>query len=301
MIIAQHDSRTEHFPRVLVGVCTYNEAENVQSLLSRIVDAVPAADVLVIDDDSPDGTAELVRQFAAERAADASARPADPPAADPPAADTLTNQQTGPQRSVDTGSVRVRVRTGQRGLGSAIRMAMQYAVEEGYDLFCNLDADLSHDPADLPRLIAEAAGRSGGTEQTSSSPRVDVVIGSRYVRGGKIVGWPPYRRWMSGCLNRFTRRLLQLPVRDASGSFRCYQVDVLADLPPSHTSSNGYAFLQEVLMDLHRAGATCVEVPITFIDREAGQSKLGWREATRSAATVVKMLRQRSARSAKTS
>lgn len=304
MITQQDDTPRTFGPRVLVGVCTYNEAENITPLLSRIVAAVPSADVLVVDDDSPDGTAGLARQFASQHAA-----------GDP---------------AICSGTIRVLVREGQRGLGGAIRTAMRCAVEGGYDLFCNLDADLSHDPADLPRLIDEAtgdrapaagsvtnptpctvngavspgrdidpaAGRTDVSSPDQSSPRVDVVIGSRYVRGGKIVGWPAHRRWMSGCLNRFTRRLLRLPVRDASGSFRCYHVETLADLPSRGTSSNGYAFLQEVLLDLHRAGAKCVEVPITFTDREAGQSKLGWREATRSATTVVRLLKRRSVRSA---
>ncbi|EMI42429.1 polyprenol monophosphomannose synthase [Rhodopirellula sp. SWK7] len=230
--------------RILVGVCTYNEAGNVTSLLSRISDALPDADILVVDDDSPDGTAERVRQFAESR----------------DRAD----------------SIKCLVRD-QRGLGGAILAAMIAAIDGGYDLFCNLDADLSHDPADLPRLVA-AVGDG-----------CDVAVGSRYVPDGEIVGWPLRRKWMSRWINLIARRRLGLPVNDASGSFRCYRVSKLAELDLDDQPSEGYSFLQEVLLKLHHHGATFTEVPITFTERTIGDSKLNFREAIRSGWTVLRM------------
>lgn len=231
--------------RILVAVCTYNEASNIGEVLTRITTALPEADVLVVDDNSPDQTSKLAKEFA---------------------------------RSYHDGQkVRCIVRR-QRGLGGAIRAAMQLAIDEGYDLFCNLDADLSHDPADLPQLIHRVA-----------SGEVDVAVGSRYVDGGKIVGWPPHRKWMSRTINTIAQRKLGLPVNDASGSFRCYRVSRLADLNLDLDSSDGYSFLQEVLLRLHRAGATIAELPITFTERVAGDSKLNFREAIRSGWTVFRL------------
>lgn len=244
--------------RVLVAVCTYNEASNVDPLLTRIKDAAPEADILVVDDDSPDGTADRAGEF-----------------------DSESGQR-----------VRVIVRQNQRGLGGAILVAMQYAIENQYEWFVNLDADLSHDPAEIPRML----------QRTVDSPGTDVVVGSRYVDGGRVDGWPPHRRWMSRLLNGFTSRLLRLPVRDASGSFRCYRVAMLADVVESMVGmrdpSQGYAFLQEVMLDLHQAGATFLEHPITFTDRVAGTSKLSLREATRSASKVARLLTRRPPKSA---
>ncbi|TWT67535.1 polyprenol monophosphomannose synthase [Allorhodopirellula solitaria] len=231
-------------PRILVGVCTFNEAGNVRELLQQITAALPSADVIVVDDNSPDGTAAAVRQYA----------------------------------SSCHGSTQIRCHVRQqRGLGGAIRAAMTEAIEGDYDLFCNLDGDLSHNPADLPRLVA--AVQAGA----------DVAVGSRYVAGGEIVGWPLRRKWMSRCINAVTRRRLRLPVRDASGSFRCYRVSKLAELDLSDESYEGYAFIQEVLMRLFHAGAQFTEVPITFTERVRGESKLSFREAIRSGWTVFQL------------
>ncbi|WP_286762844.1 MULTISPECIES: polyprenol monophosphomannose synthase [Rhodopirellula] len=233
--------------RILVGICTYNEAANVKTMLTKIREALPNAVCLVVDDDSPDGTAEIARRYAEESGA--------------------------------SDSVLVKVRKDERGLGGAIRAAMQTAIDGKYDLFCNMDADLSHDPADLPRLVS-----------TCLDENADVVVGSRYIEGGAIVGWPWRRKVMSGLINGFTRKMLRLPVRDASGSYRCYRVRCLAGLDPPRNPSDGYAFIQEVLLRLHRDGAKCVEVPITFTERVHGTSKLNFREAMRSSLTVFRLL-----------
>lgn len=237
-------SNVENHRRILVGVCTYNESENVHELLSRILGALPGVDILVVDDSSPDGTAAIVRQFA---------------------------------QFNDQPNVRCLVRD-RRGLGGAIRAAMRESMDGGYEWFCNLDGDLSHDPADLPRLIDAVL------EQDA-----DVAVGSRYVTGGEIIGWPRYRRWMSRAINSITRRRLRLPIKDASGSFRCYRVDRLKRLNLDDNQSEGYSFLQQVLLDLHRDGAKVIEVPITFTERVSGSSKLNFREAVRSGWTVFTM------------
>lgn len=230
-------SPSQAVPRALIGICTLNEAENIAQLIARLRQAIPSADVLVVDDDSRDGTGKLVGEIAQQ---------------DP--------------------AVALLVRKHQRGLGSAIRLAMQHAIDHGYVYFLNLDGDLSHDPDQLPQLLQRAC----------ESPDVDVVIGSRYVSGGKIVGWSKHRQLMSRMINRFANRFLGLPAKDCSGSMRCYRVDALAKLGLANLRCDGYAMLEELLVLLHRQGATMVEAPITFSDRRRGESKLTLAEAARS-------------------
>lgn len=228
----------------MIGVCTLNEADNIVPLVTRLRIAIPEADVLVIDDESSDNTAELVTQMVVK---------------DP--------------------SVMIVVRHDARGLGSAIRHAMTYAIDHGYGYFLNLDGDLSHDPDQLPSLL----------ERARQSPPVDVVIGSRYVSGGSIVGWPIHRKLMSRMVNLFATSFLRLPVKDCSGSMRCYRVDALVRVGMSTLHSNGYAVLEELLVRLHRQGSQMAEVPITFTDRREGKSKLTLREAIRSTSQMLAM------------
>ncbi len=167
----------------------------------------------------------------------------------------------------------------QRGLGGAIRHAMRIALEGGYDFFLNLDGDLSHEPEQLPLLLKRARQK----------PPVDVVIGSRYVDGGAIVGWPLHRIVMSRLVNRFATFGLRLPVLDCSGSMRCYRVAALREIEIETLRSNGYAVLEEILVKLLRHGSRMDEVPITFTDRRRGQSKLTPREAFRSVMQMFAM------------
>ena len=206
---------------------------------------MPEVDVLVVDDDSPDGTAQLVEEMS----------------------------ECDPQ-------VTVVVRTHERGLGSAIRFGMAHAVDAGYDYFLNLDGDLSHDPEQMPPLLRRA----------QQAPVVDVVIGSRYIDGGKIVGWPLHRQIMSRMVNGFATLCLRLPVRDCSGSMRCYRVAALERIGLSNIRVNGYAVLEEVLVRLHRQGSKMAEVPITFTERQQGKSKLTLREAMRSMLQIVALV-----------
>ncbi len=229
---------------VLVAVCTLNEADNIVELVRAIRAAIPEADLLVVDDDSPDGTAELVAELGRHDR-----------------------------------RVLLTVRRDQRGLGSAIRLAMERAVDDGYTYFLNLDGDFSHEPRQLATLL----------KTMRASDDVDVVIGSRYVDGGAIEGWPLHRRWMSRMVNGFATACLRLPVSDCSGSMRCYRVAALERLGIENLRVDGYAVLEEILVSLARQGSKMVEVPITFIDRRKGSSKLTLREAVRSSYQMLKM------------
>ena len=213
-------------------------------MLEGLRRAFPDARLLVVDDHSPDGTGDLVRQV---------------------------------QRRDDR--VDLIVRKDQRGLGSAIVDAMRFTVEHGYEFFLNLDADQSHDPAQLPMLL----------DRARSQHEVDVVIGSRYITGGKIVGWPLRRRIMSKLVNRFATGFLKLPVKDCSGSMRCYRTSALDAIGLDSLQCTGYALLEELLVKLDRHGSQMVEVPITFTERELGQSKLTMKEAMRSVRFMLRL------------
>lgn len=230
--------------RVLVAVCTYNEADNLPQLTERIFAALPQADLLVVDDNSPDGCG----QWALDQA--------------------TRNRQ-----------IRVIIRENQRGLGGAIKCAMQYAVDQDYTFLANLDGDLSHAPESLPQMLT----------LLQENPAIDVVVGSRYCPGGAVHGWPLRRRWMSRLVNGFAIKVLRLPVSDCSGSFRCYRVSKLSEIPPSQLVSNGYSVLEEVLIKLAAQGARMAEVPIEFQDRTSGQSKLTLGETIRSATHLIKL------------
>ncbi|RMF93214.1 MAG: polyprenol monophosphomannose synthase [Planctomycetota bacterium] len=223
-------------PQTLVTVATYNEIENLPRLVDTIFDAAPEVHILVIDDNSPDGTGRWVDQRAAEEP-----------------------------------RLKCLHREGKLGLGTATLAGMRYGIEHGYRYVLNLDADFSHPPEKIPELIAAMDPEDG--------PPADVAVGSRYVPGGKIEGWPPHRRLMSWGVNTYARLLLGLPVRDCSGAFRCYRASTLARVDFRLVRSRGYSFQEEILYWLRCVGARMVEVPITFVDRRFGKSKINWKEA----------------------
>ncbi len=226
-------------PRVLVSLATYNECENLVPLINEINKAVPTAHILVTDDNSPDGTGKLADQLAA---------------IDP--------------------RVHVLHRPGKLGLGTAILAAMHYAMDHGFDLFVNVDADFSHHPRYLPALLA-------------GMKRNDVMIGSRYVPGGGAVNWPLSRLFISRSVNTMVRLLMRIPARDMSGGYRCYRVAKLRQTDLSHLLSRGYSFQQEVLYRCRKAGCRIGETPIIFENRRAGSSKVNPREALRSIAVIL--------------
>ena len=232
--------------RVLVVFCTYNELTNLPQAIAALQRVAPECDVLVVDDNSPDGTGKW-----AIEAANASQR------------------------------VHLLARSGKLGLGSALRDAIRWCLERDYEYMVNLDADLSHDPAKVPQFL-EVARNEG----------IDVVIGSRYIEGGGTEGLSALREFLSRGLNRYATRNLGLPVRDCSGSYRCYRVSRLRAMDIDQLTCDGYGFLEEILVMLHRAGATLREIPITYHDRQGGQSKLSWSDAV-GALRVIQKLRQR--------
>ncbi|MFN6111907.1 MAG: polyprenol monophosphomannose synthase [Planctomycetota bacterium] len=231
---------------LLVVVATYNERLNLPGVLARIWEAVPEARVLVVDDDSPDGTGRWCEEQALREP-----------------------------------RLAVRIRRGERGLGSATIFGLKAAIEGGFQAVATLDADGSHDPAALRSMFERLAA---GPES------LGVVIGSRYTPGGAIVGWPWYRRWTSRFVNFWVRCLLGLPTRDNSGAFRVYRVSWLERLGLERIRSTGYAYLEEMLFRLRQAGAEAVELPITFRDRLEGNSKANWREAV---AVIFRVLQLR--------
>ncbi|MBX3433565.1 MAG: polyprenol monophosphomannose synthase [Pirellulales bacterium] len=235
---------------MLVAIATYNERENLPSLMAAVRDALPDAKVVVVDDNSPDGTGAWCDQQARQ-----------------------------------CNWLHVIHRSGKQGLGSATWAAMQWAIAQRAEWLATLDADWSHPPDALPRLV-ETQVRTGA----------DVVIGSRYCPGGIVDGWPLSRRLVSRAVNLATRAALGLPVRDASTAFRLYRVAALERLDFSLLRENGYAYLEEMLWRLREQGATFAETPITFTDRREGESKvtageglgklrmllrLGWRRLSR--------------------
>lgn len=237
-----------HSPRTLIVVATYNELENLPRLVAGIHEYAPEADILVIDDNSPDGTGQWC------------------------------DQQT-----VADSRFQVIHRSGKLGLGSATLVGLEFAIDHGYEWVVTMDADFSHDPKYLPAIFAE--GRD-------SASRVDLVIGSRYVPGGTVEGWPWQRTWMSRCINWYSRWLLRLQPQDCSGGYRCFRVELLKQLNFSEIRSRGYSLLEEILWLLQRQGAEIREVPITFVDRTHGKSKISYREAWLAVWIIFRLSKQ---------
>ena len=216
--------------RALVVLPTYQEAENIAEVLRRLRAAAPAADVLVVDDSSPDGTAAIAKAAGHE-----------------------------------LGGVDVLVRPAKSGLGSAYRAGFAEGLTRGYDILVEMDSDLSHDPARLPALLrAVEAG-------------ADLAVGSRYVPGGSIPNWPFHRRWLSKSGNRYADVLLRLSVRDATSGFRAYRADALGQIDLESVRADGYGFQIEMAYRVAGNGGRIVELPIEFVDREKGTSKMSVR------------------------
>jgi dolichol-phosphate mannosyltransferase len=212
--------------RVLVVIPTYNERENLEWIVGRVRAATPTVDVLVADDNSPDGTGQV--------------------------ADRLT---------ADDDQVHVLHRAAKQGLGAAYLAGFAWALEQGYDVVVEMDADGSHQPEQLPRLL-EALGRA------------DVVLGSRWVPGGRVENWPAHRMMLSRGGNTYTRLALGLPLRDATGGYRAFRRTALEHLDLDRVASQGYCFQVDLAWRALQQGLTVVEVPITFVERVRGDSKM---------------------------
>jgi dolichol-phosphate mannosyltransferase len=228
---------------VWVVVPTYNEADNVGPISAAILDALPAATVLVVDDDSPDGTGRLADELAA--------------------ADSR---------------IRVLHRAAKQGLGRAYLDGFVVALEGGATTVVQMDADFSHDPAALPGIVAPVVGGE-----------VDLVIGSRYTRGGGVVDWGVGRRLISRGGSQFARTVLGLTPRDLTGGFKAWRAETLAAVPFDGVHAGGYVFQIEMTYRAARAGARIRELPITFRDRRVGQSKMSRRIVAEALVVVVQL------------
>ena len=228
---------------------TYNEAENIEPIVAAIGEQLQLAApdswrILVVDDGSPDGTGQIV-----DRLAEADSR------------------------------IEVLHRTVKEGLGRAYVAGFKRALEGGADLVVQMDADFSHDPSDVPRLIAAAAD-------------ADLVIGSRYTAGGQVTDWGLTRRLLSRGGSKYSRLVLGIPVRDLTGGFKCLRRSTLEALDLEHVRAQGYVFQIEVTYRAILAGLKVVEIPITFRDRRAGESKMSWTITGEAMWTVLKLRHQ---------
>jgi dolichol-phosphate mannosyltransferase len=212
--------------RVIAVVPTYNEVASLELVVRGLREAEPGVGIVIVDDGSVDGTAQLAHRLA-----------------------------------VEIGDIAVIDRPSKFGLGSAYRRGITHALEHGADVCVQIDADLSHDPGDLPALLANI------------SHGADLAIGSRYVPGGRIERWPWSRRWLSRWGNRYAAGVLGLAVNDATAGFRAYRCDALRRMDFDTVTADGYGFQIAMTHRMVRAGGKIVEFPITFRDRGTGESK----------------------------
>ena len=213
--------------KVLVIIPTHQEADNIVTVITRILAAVPGAHVLVVDDASVDGTPDLAEELDAGR-----------------------------------GQISVIRRNSKDGLGNAYRVGFAWGLERDFDILCEIDADLSHDPAVLPELISPVALGA------------QLAIGSRYIPGGAIVGWPRKRLALSRWGNRYVALMLGLAINDATAGFRAFDANIIRKCDLVGTRSDGYMFQVETTYRLVRTGSRIVEIPIVFTERQLGHSKM---------------------------
>ena len=222
----QETAASQFAGRVAVIIPTYNERDNVGPIIARVRSAVPGADLLVVDDNSPDGTGKIADELAA--------------------ADR---------------HIHVLHRQAKAGLGAAYIAGFEWALAGGYDAVVEMDADGSHQPEELPRLLSALTG-------------VDLVLGSRWVPGGRTLNWPRSRQILSRAGNAYARVLLGITLRDVTGGYRVYRAATLRDIGLESVQSQGYCFQIDLARRALHAGLTVAEVPITFIERARGTSKM---------------------------
>lgn len=219
----------ERRPKGLVILPTYNERENIDRIIPEILKSCDLLDVLVVDDASPDGTGKIVEKLA----------------------------RSNPR-------VHLLSRPRKLGLGTAYIAGFQYGLKYGYDLLFEMDADFSHNPADLPRFIEELKS-------------YDLVIGSRYLKGGSVVGWPPHRLLLSICANLYARWGTGAPISDLTSGFKGYRKETLQGIDLNRIRTDGYGFQIEIDYLIWRKGYRIKEIPICFTERRSGASKLSHR------------------------
>jgi dolichol-phosphate mannosyltransferase len=212
--------------KILIIIPTYNESDNIRAIAGEIFDVHEALDILVVDDNSPDGTGGIVRDM-----------------------------------QLEDSRVHLLPRSGKLGLGTAYCAGFLWAMERGYDVVFEMDADFSHDPKEIPNFLRAIES-------------ADVVIGSRYSTGVNVVNWPMQRLLLSWCANLYTRWITRMPIYDATGGFKCFRTESLRGIDLSKIRSNGYAFQIEMNFKLWKRGARMLEIPIIFVDRRSGVSKM---------------------------
>ncbi|WP_341925021.1 polyprenol monophosphomannose synthase [Nocardioides psychrotolerans] len=226
-------------PRVVIVIPTYDEADNITELLTRVRGASPEADVLFVDDQSPDGTAERIREHTAR--------------------DPRVFLMSGEEK---------------QGLGAAYRAGFAWALDRGYDVVVQMDADLSHPPERISALVA-------------ALDDADIAVGSRYVPQGSVQNWARSRRLISRLGNLYVRLVLAVPVHDTTAGFKAFRAEALHAIDVLNSTSNGYCFQIENTWKAHRAGLRIAEVPITFVDRTRGSSKMSGAIAAEALAEVL--------------
>lgn len=212
--------------RILVIIPTYNEVENIRGIVPAVLKQDPRIDVLVVDDNSPDGTGEVVETMKA-----------------------------------DQPRLHLIKRAGKQGLGTAYVAGFRWSLAQEYGLIMEMDADFSHDPGELPNFIRRAE-------------EADLVIGSRYVQGLNVVNWHFSRLMLSYCANLYTRFVTGLPIKDATSGFKCFRREVLESMDLDSVHSDGYAFQIEMAFKAWKKGFRLKEIPIIFVDRTEGVSKM---------------------------
>jgi dolichol-phosphate mannosyltransferase len=212
--------------RALIIIPTYNEKENIGEIIPVILEKDPSIEVLIVDDNSPDGTGKIADEMAKENS-----------------------------------RIKVLHREKKAGLGTAYKTGFKYALENGYDHIFEMDADFSHDPKYIPHFL-------------EAIKKADLVLGSRYISGVNVINWPMSRLLLSYYANVYTRWVTGLPVRDATGGFKCFRREVLEKIDLDRVQSEGYSFQIEMSFRAWKKGFKIKEVPIVFEDRRLGQSKM---------------------------
>ena len=228
--------------KALVVIPTYNEKDNVEKIVETVFTIEPSLEILIVDDNSPDGTGHI--------------------------ADGMSQQDN---------RIHVLHRPGKSGLGSAYIAGFQYALERDYEYIFEMDADFSHDPKYIPTFLEKIQ-------------EYDLVLGSRYIKGVNVVNWPMSRLLLSYNANVYARLVTGLPVRDATGGFKCFRRRVLEGIDLDAVQSDGYSFQIEMTFKAWKKGFTICEIPIIFVDRLAGSSKMS-KKIVREAIVMVWRLR----------
>lgn len=231
--------------KILIIIPTYNELENLPRLLPEVLSKDDGIDVLIVDDNSPDGTSAFVES-----------------------------------QMKNNNRIHLIKRSSKQGLGTAYIAGFKYALQNGYDFVFEMDADFSHDPKEIPRFLDEIKNS-------------DVVLGSRYINGVNVINWPMRRLLLSSFANLYTRFITGMPVHDATGGFKCFRIKVLQAIDLNKVKSNGYAFQIEMSFKAWKKGFKVKEIPIIFVDRVKGKSKMS-RKIVREAVTMVWKLRLKS-------